>query len=108
MANRRKRLSYWHISSNWTLSIGTWTVTSMVVEVVRSIGPEFSGVAIVNGHGGNADALATAAHQCRFEGRSLAVWSPRIPGADLLARSLDQELAMNPTWPGVRVDSGVW
>jgi hypothetical protein len=29
---------------------------------------------------------------------------PRVPGADLLARALGQELATNPTWPVIPVD----
>ena len=56
-----------------TLSIGTEALTSVVVEFVRHASLTWRHVLVVNGHGGNAAALAQAVELTRFEGRSLTV-----------------------------------
>ena len=56
-----------------TLSIGTEALTAVLVEFVRHASLDLAAVLVINGHGGNAAALAKAAELTRFEGRSLTV-----------------------------------
>jgi len=65
-----------------TLSVGTEVLASMLIEIVRTTGPEFDRVAVVNAHGGNLSALAHARRTCEDEGRALIVWSASLPDAD--------------------------
>jgi len=71
-----------HAGFAGTLSIGTTALTSVLVEIVRTIGPEFGRVAIINAHGGNAEAVGAAVALCEREGRRLTAWSIRLSGAD--------------------------
>lgn len=71
-----------HAGFPGTLSLGTDVLASAIVEIVRSAGPEFVRVVVVNGHGGNADAVSQAAEICQAEARPVTVWSPRVPGGD--------------------------
>ena len=64
-----------HAGFPGTLSIGTEALRTMLVELVRSA-DAFSGVVIVNGHGGNAAAVDTAVVELRAEGRRVLAWSP--------------------------------
>ena len=59
-----------------TLSIGQAALELVVVELVRSIGPEVAHVVLVNGHGGNVEALTRALDLLRGEGRPVSSWSP--------------------------------
>ncbi|WP_420124687.1 mycofactocin biosynthesis peptidyl-dipeptidase MftE [Nakamurella sp.] len=56
-----------------TLSIGTEALYQLLVEFVRHAAGDWRHVLVVNGHGGNAEALARAATLTRYEGRSLQV-----------------------------------
>lgn len=62
-----------HAAFPGTLSIGTDALCSVIVEFVRHAASTWRHVLVVNGHGGNADALAHASALTRFEGRSLTV-----------------------------------
>jgi len=64
-----------HAAFAGTLSIGMAALRGIIVELVRSA-DAFAGSILVNGHGGNHDALAAAADQLRAEGRRVLVWSP--------------------------------
>jgi len=77
-----------------TLSIGSSVLSSLVIELSRSLGPEFSALAVVNGHGGNVAALSVAELQCRAEGRTLRLWTPRLPGADAHAGRTETSLML--------------
>ena len=65
-----------------TLSIGQQALELVVVELVRSAGSEVAHVVLVNGHGGNVEALQRAVGTLRAEGRSATTWSPRLEGGD--------------------------
>jgi creatinine amidohydrolase len=58
-----------------TCSIGTQALRVVIVELVRSICTWAGRVVLVNGHGGNIEALQTAVPQLRAEGRAVA-WLP--------------------------------
>ena len=63
-----------------TLSIGTPALTSVIVEFVRHAALSWQHVLVVNGHGGNADALQQASDLLRYEKRSLTVWHAASSG----------------------------
>lgn len=58
-----------------TLSIGTEVTTSLLVELVRSA-DWARGVVFINGHGGNAEAIARARSIFVHEWRNVLIWSP--------------------------------
>jgi len=64
-----------------TLSIGTETTARVFEEIARSA-DWAAGIVFVNGHGGNADAIATARHTIDAEGRHALFWSPRAESGD--------------------------
>ena len=77
-----------------TLSVGTEVFAAAIVEIVRSAGPEFSRVVLVNGHGGNADAVVRADETCRAEGRNVSVWFPRVVGGDAHAGATETSVML--------------
>jgi mycofactocin precursor peptide peptidase len=60
-----------HAGFSGTLSIGTQALRLVVVELVRHTAAHWAAVLVLNGHGGNRDALREAADLCRSEGRRL-------------------------------------
>jgi creatinine amidohydrolase len=64
-----------HAGFDGTLSIGLDALTSVLVELVRSA-DAFSGVVLVNGHGGNHDAVEQAVATSINDGRAVLAWSP--------------------------------
>lgn len=77
-----------------TLSVGTAVLTAMVVELVRSA-DWATGVIVVNGHGGNHDALQAAASTLATHHREVLMWSPSLPhGGDLHAGHLETSLML--------------
>jgi mycofactocin system creatininase family protein len=79
-----------HESFPGTLSIGTLAMETVTVELIRSALPgeasgrptPFDAVVIVNGHGGNIEALDRAGALATTEGREVLVWHPRVQGGD--------------------------
>ena len=64
-----------------TLSIGNDAVTQIVVEMIRSA--DWSdGVVLVNGHGGNLQAITKAMEVTAYEKRRAMSWWPQVPGGD--------------------------
>jgi creatinine amidohydrolase len=76
------------------LSLGTEATAFALTELVRSARSSWSGVVIVSGHGGNAEALAKVADLARHEGDHVAVWLPRAVGADPHAGATETSVAM--------------
>jgi len=95
-----------HAGFAGTLSIGTEALTTVIVELRRSLGPEFAALAIVNGHGGNLEALRSAEVTCAHEGRDLRVWSVRVPGGDAHAGRTETSLMLALAPDTVRLDRG--
>jgi creatinine amidohydrolase len=78
-----------------TVSIGTEALTSLLVEYGRSACRWAGRVLVVNGHGGNLDALRAAVPQLRREGRDVA-WSPcSAAGADPHAGRTETSLVLH-------------
>ncbi len=86
-----------HAGFPGTLSIGTDALTQVLIEIVRSA-DWCNGVVFVNGHGGNADAVAAAARTLTSEHRNVAAWWPRIEHGDAHAGASETSimLAINP------------
>lgn len=65
-----------HSQFSGTISIGTDATTQVLVELIRSC-DWAAGVVLVNGHGGNHDAITNAQRISSHEGRRVLTWSPR-------------------------------
>ncbi|GAC1517777.1 MAG: mycofactocin biosynthesis peptidyl-dipeptidase MftE [Acidimicrobiales bacterium] len=77
-----------HASFPGTLSIGGPARRTLLVELVRSA-DAFAGVVIVNGHGGNAAAVADATAALTGEGRRVLAWAPRRSVIESAAARVD-------------------
>jgi len=92
-----------HESFPGTLSIGTLATETAIVELVRSALPPpgsprpapFRAVVLVNGHGGNVEALARARSLLIDEGRELSVWHPSVRGGDSHAGATETSLLLH-------------
>jgi mycofactocin precursor peptide peptidase len=74
-----------HAGFDGSLSTGTTALVDSVVAICRSASWA-SGVCIINGHGGNADALSRVTSALRHENISHKVWSlPSYEGGDMHA-----------------------
>ena len=93
-----------HAGFAGTLSIGTEVLAAMIVEIVRTAGPEFDRVVIVNAHGGNLDAVRSAAVTCEHEGRPISVWHARLDDADAHAGSIETSVMLAIDPQRVRLD----
>jgi mycofactocin precursor peptide peptidase len=63
-----------HAGFPGTLSIGTPALTTCLVELDRHASLHWPVMLLVNGHGGNAEAITEALRQSRAEGRECHVW----------------------------------
>jgi mycofactocin precursor peptide peptidase len=69
-----------HAGFPGTLSIGNEVLALVIVELVRSA--DWAGrVVLVNGHGGNTEAVRDAIATLRADGRSVTAWSPSAAAA---------------------------
>lgn len=78
-----------------TISIGTEALTGLLVEYGRSAGLWAGRVLVVNGHGGNLDALRTAVPRLRAEGRDVAWFPCGVPGGDAHAGRTETSLLLH-------------
>jgi creatinine amidohydrolase len=87
-----------HAAFPGTLSIGTEALTTVIVELGRSA-DRFAGMVLVNGHGGNVDAVRAATGLLVDEGRRVLAWSPRADGGDAHAGRTETSvlLAVDPS-----------
>lgn len=78
-----------------TLSVGTDALRLLAVELVRDATRSWPAVLLVNGHGGNAEALRQAVVLCREEGRRAAVVHLGLPGMDAHAGRSETSLLLH-------------
>lgn len=90
-----------------TVSIGTEALTGLLVEYGRSACRWVGRLVLVNGHGGNLDALRTAGAQLRTEGREVAWFPCGVAGADAHAGRTETSLMLHVEPEGVREDRAV-
>jgi creatinine amidohydrolase len=83
-----------------TISLGTEALTGLLVEYGRSACRWAGRVLLVNGHGGNLDALRSAGTQLRAEGRDVAWFPCGVPGGDAHAGRTETSLMLHvePEW----------
>ena len=84
-----------------TISLGTEALTGLLVEYGRSACRWAGRVLLVNGHGGNLDALAAAGGVLRREGRDVAWFPCGVPGADAHAGRTETSLMLHVEPAGV-------
>ena len=83
-----------------TISIGTAALSALLVEYGRSVSRWAGRLLVVNGHGGNLEALRTAVPLLRAEGRDVG-WLPcGVPGGDAHAGRAETSLMLH-VEPGV-------
>jgi creatinine amidohydrolase len=82
-----------HAGFPGTLSIGTATTAEVLVELARSA-DWAAGLVLVNGHGGNRDAVDRAVATIDDEGRRVLSWWPRIAGGDAHAGHTETSLVL--------------
>jgi mycofactocin precursor peptide peptidase len=90
-----------------TISIGTEALTGLLVEFGRSAARWAGRVLLVNGHGGNHDALRAAVPVLRSEGRDVAWFPCGVAGGDAHAGRTETSLMLHVEPDGVRVASAV-
>ena len=90
-----------------TISIGTEALTGLLVEYGRSAGRWAGRVLVVNGHGGNLDALRAAVPLLRSEGRDVAWFPCGVAGGDAHAGRTETSLMLHVEPDGVREDAAV-
>lgn len=83
-----------HAGFAGTMSIGTDALRLVLVELVRSLGSEVARTVLVNGHGGNHQAVTEAVTQLRGERRAVTSWSPRVSGGDAHAGRTETALLL--------------
>jgi mycofactocin system creatininase family protein len=90
-----------------TISLGTAALTGLLVEYGRSACRWAGRVLVVNGHGGNLDALRAAVPLLRAEGRDVAWFSCGVPGGDAHAGRTETSLMLHVEPDEVREASAV-
>jgi creatinine amidohydrolase/Fe(II)-dependent formamide hydrolase-like protein len=76
----------------------------LVVELVRHAAAHWAAVLVLNGHGGNRDALDQAADLCRYEGRRLEIVHLGTTGMDAHAGRAETSMMLHLAPERVRVD----
>lgn len=91
-----------HQSFAGTLSLGTEALRLVLVELIRSASTWAQRIVLLNGHGGNVDALRGAVRDMRDEGHQVAWASCTIPGGDAHAGHTETSmlLALDPSRVG--------
>lgn len=83
-----------HAGFPGTLSIGTEVLRTVLIELGRSARSWAGRLLVVNGHGGNASAVAEAVARLRYEGDD-AAWLPCVvPGGDAHAGRTETSLLL--------------
>jgi mycofactocin precursor peptide peptidase len=90
-----------------TISLGTEALTGLLVEYGRSACRWAGRVLVVNGHGGNLDALRSAVPLLRSEGRDVAWFPCGVPGGDAHAGRTETSLMLHVEPECVAVDRAV-
>ena len=82
-----------HAGFPGTLSLGTDVFEAVLTELVRSADWS-AGVVLVNGHGGNQEAVRRAVHRLHNEQRRVLPWWPRVHGGDAHAGETETSLML--------------
>jgi mycofactocin precursor peptide peptidase len=96
-----------HEEFSGTVSIGTAALRLLLVEFGRSASRWVSRLVFVNGHGGNVEALATAAALLRYEGRDVGWCSCSAENADAHAGHTETSVLLHISPDDVWIDERV-
>jgi creatinine amidohydrolase len=96
-----------HEQFSGTVSIGTSALRLLLVEFGRSASRWASRLVFVNGHGGNVEALATAAALLRYEGREAGWSSCTAENADAHAGHTETSVLLHISPADVCIDERV-
>jgi len=96
-----------HEEFSGTVSIGTSALRLLLVEFGRSASRWASRLVFVNGHGGNVEALATAAALLRYEGRDVGWRSCSAENADAHAGHTETSVLLHISPADVWIDERV-
>jgi mycofactocin system creatininase family protein len=77
-----------------TLSIGTAALTGCLIELGRHSSLHWRAMLLVNGHGGNTEALRTVTARLGYEGRVCRIWHATLPGGDAHAGRLETSIML--------------
>jgi mycofactocin precursor peptide peptidase len=84
-----------HAGFPGTLSIGTSALTGLLVELGRDAARDWDALLLVNGHGGNLDAVSAAVARLRLEGRRCAVFHAGVASGDAHAGRTETSLLLH-------------
>jgi mycofactocin system creatininase family protein len=84
-----------HAAFPGTLSIGTAALAEVLVELGRDASRHWDAVLLVNGHGGNHDAVSEAVRRLVDEGRRCAAFTVAPAGADAHAGRTETSLLLH-------------
>ena len=84
-----------HAGFPGTLSLGTPALTELLVELGRDASRDWDAMLLVNGHGGNQDAVEAALTRLHAEGRRAAVFHVSPPGGDAHAGRTETSLMLH-------------
>ena len=87
-----------------TLSIGTGALTELLVELGRDASRHWGAWLLVNGHGGNADAVSAAAARLGAEGRRCAVFGAAPASGDAHAGLTETAMLLHLDRAAVRIE----
>jgi creatinine amidohydrolase len=93
-----------HAAFAGTLSIGTRALREVLVELGRDGARDWEALLLVNGHGGNADAVASAVARLRGEGRQCDAFHVAPPSGDAHAGRTETALLLHLDPSAVRLD----
>lgn len=83
-----------HAGFPGTLSIGSDALATCLIELGRHVSLHWPAMLLVNGHGGNADAIAAAMSRLRYERRACWVWHAGLPGSDAHAGRFETSIIL--------------
>lgn len=92
-----------HAAFPGTLSIGTPALSELLVELGRDAARGWDAMLLVNGHGGNRDAVEAALARLHAEGRRAAVFHVSPPGGDAHAGRTETSLLLHLDPGAVRI-----
>ena len=92
-----------HQSFPGTLSLGTAVFEQVLIELVRSADWS-AGVVLVNGHGGNREAVRNAVRVLESEQRRVFAWWPKVDGSDAHAGATETSMMLAISPELVRMD----
>ncbi len=93
-----------HQGFDGTMSVGNETLTSIVVELGRSMRSWAGGLIFLSGHAGNVAALREAERTLVAEGDSMVALVPRLAGSDAHAGHTETSILLSLSPEVVRLD----